>query len=86
MKNAFVRLYLMGSQQRCASVHVVFRLKHVHHLVRVQFEHALHPHAVRALLSPSFLDLLLLRIPATLALSDASQVPTKTRMRQSIFS
>lgn len=70
--------YLLGSQQRRASVHVVFRFEDVHHLIGVEFEHALHLHAVCILFSASVLRRVLLRLTATLTLTDPPQVPTQT--------
>lgn len=53
----------MGSQQGGASVHVVLRFKHVHHLVGVELEHALHLHVLGVLfLSAIFCVLLLLLV------------------------
>ncbi len=68
----------MGSLQRGASVHVVFRFEDVHHLIGVEFEHTLHLHAVCVLFSASVLHLLLLRVMVTLTLTDPPQVPTQT--------
>lgn len=70
--------YLVGSLQRGASVHVVFGFEDVHHLIRVEFEHALHLHAVCVLFSASVLHLLLQRVMVTLTLTDPPQVPTQT--------
>lgn len=67
----------MSTQQCSASVHVVLRLKHIHHFVGVQLEHALHFHILSILLLPSFFHLLLLLLPPSLALSNSAQVSEK---------
>jgi len=76
-------LYLVSAQQGGASVHVVLRLEDVHHLVGVEFEHALHLLLLQGLLA-SLAGLLVQLLTALLVLPDPPQIPgskttTKTR-------
>lgn len=64
----------MSSQQCGASVHVVLRLKHVHHLVGVELEHALHLHVLRVLLLSAIFCVLLLLLTSPLTLPDSTQI------------
>lgn len=69
--------YLVGSEQGSAPVHVILRLEHIHHLVGVELEHALHIHAIGCLgrLLCRILGLPLLHLLATLAFTNPPQVP-----------
>lgn len=69
--------YLMSAQQGGAPVHVVLGLEHVHHLVGVELEHALHLHVLRVLLLPAIFGVLLLLFASALALPDPPQVPVR---------
>ena len=76
--------YLMSPGQRSASVHVVLRLEDVHHLVRVEFEHALHLQilsAVGLLRRPRSRLHLLQLLPPSLALPDPPEVPDWKRRK-----
>lgn len=64
----------MSSQQGSASVHVVLRLKHVHHLVGVEFEHALHLHVLCVLFLSTVFRVLLLMLTSPLTLPDSPQI------------
>ena len=66
--------YLVSSQQGSASVHVILRLKDVDHLVRVEFEHALHFLLFQGFLA-SLTGLLVQLLSAFLVLPDPSQIP-----------
>lgn len=65
--------YLVSSQQGSASVHVILRLKDVDHLVRVEFEHALHFLLFQGFLA-SLTGLLVQLLSALLVLPDPSQI------------
>ena len=56
-------------------VHVVFGLADVHHLVRVELEHALHLGVLGAIGGPLGVPPLLQKLPSTLALAYSPQVP-----------
>ena len=64
----------MSSQQGSASVHVILRLEDVHHLVRVELEHALHFLLFQGFLA-ALAGLLVQLLSALLVLPDASQIP-----------
>ncbi len=66
--------YLVSSQQGSASVHVILRLKDVHHLVRVEFEHALHFLLFQGFLA-TLAGLFVQLLSALLVLPDPSQIP-----------
>lgn len=65
----------MSSQQGGASVHVVLGLEHVHHLVGVELEHALHLYVLSVLLFPAVFRVLLRLLAAALTLPDPPQIP-----------
>lgn len=65
--------YLVSSQQGSASVHVILRLKDVDHLIRVEFEHALHFLLFQGFLA-SLTGLLVQLLSALLVLPDPSQI------------
>ena len=71
----FAQTHLMGPRERCMPVHVVFGLADIHHLVRVELEHALHLGVLRAIRGPLGDPLLLQKLPSTLALAYSPQVP-----------
>lgn len=64
----------MSSQQGGASVHVILRLKDVHHLVGVEFEHALHLLLLQGFLA-ALQRLFVQLLAALLVLPDPSQIP-----------
>lgn len=64
----------MSPQQGSASVHVILGLKDVNHLVRVEFEHALHFLLLQRLLA-ALARLLVQLLSALLVLPDPPQVP-----------
>lgn len=72
----------MSSQQGSASVHVILRLKDVDHLVRVEFEHALHLLLFQGFLA-SLTGLLVQLLAALLVLPDPSQIPDQERRDKS---
>lgn len=66
--------YLVSSQQGSSSVHVILRLEDVHHLVRVDSEHALHFLLCQGLLA-SLAGLFVQLLLTLLVLPDPSQIP-----------
>lgn len=75
---------LVSPGQRSASVHVVLRLENVHHLVGVEFEHALHLQvlsAVGLLQRPRSRLRLLQLLPPSLALPYPPEVPDWKRRK-----
>lgn len=64
----------MSAQQGSASVHVILRLEHVHHLVGVEFEHALHLHVLCVLFLSAVFRILLLMLASLLTLTDPPQI------------
>ncbi len=64
----------MSSQQGSASVHVILRLEHINHLVRVEFEHALHFLLFQGFLA-ALTGLFVQLLAAFLVLPDPPQIP-----------
>lgn len=76
----------MSPEQGSPPIHVVLRLDHIYHLVRVQLEPTLQLiqaiHILHVLLTVSFLPFLFLLFSTTLTLPDPPQVPTKQKALQ----
>lgn len=76
----------MSPEQGGPPIHVVLRLDHIYHLVRVQLEPTLQLiqaiHILHVLLTVSFLPFLFLLFSTTLTLPDPPQVPTKQKALQ----
>lgn len=77
--------YLVSSQQGSASVHVILRLEDVHHLVRVELEHALHLLLLQGLLA-ALACLFVQLLSALLVLPDPSQIPGFTMAETNVMS